>query len=106
MANPIKYIKLNNLQYNANRDPQIFRRVINESFRLQVVLGGTGSANVSVNTADQAISSGTVSLPGTFDCDVTFDNAASHLGTIIVEVNGETYTDYVRFDVTEEPWHV
>ncbi|MDH5256874.1 MAG: hypothetical protein OEX07_02670 [Gammaproteobacteria bacterium] len=106
MTNPIKTIKLNNLQYNSNRDPQVFRRVVNKPFRLQVILGGTGNANVTLTTGDNTLSQQTVNLPGTFDCDVKFDTAASHLGTVSVEVNGETFKDYVRFDVTDGPWHV
>ncbi|MDH3326020.1 MAG: hypothetical protein OEM38_04800 [Gammaproteobacteria bacterium] len=106
MTSPIKIIKLNNVQYNSNRDPQVFRRVVNKPFRLQVFLGGTGNANVSLTTGDNTLSQQTVTLPGTFDCNVEFATAASHLGTVNVEVNGETYKDYVRFDVTDTPWHV
>ena len=106
MSNPISIIKLNNVQYNSNRDPQVFRRVINSPFRLQVYLTGTGSANVSLTTADKTLAQETVNLPGVFDCNVEFDTAASHLGTVNVELNGETHKDYVRFDVTETPWHV
>ena len=106
MANPITRIKLNNVQYNSNRDPQVFRRVINKPFRLEVVLAGSGSANVSLTVAGKTLSEESVTLPGTFDCAVEFDTAASHLGTINIDVNGETFTDYVRFDVTETPWHV
>ena len=106
MANPIKTIKLNNLQYNSNRDPQVFRRVVNKPFRLQVVLEGSGSANVTLTVGGNTLSQEAVNLPGTFDCNVEFDSAASHLGTVNVEVNGESFKDYVRFDVTETPWHV
>jgi len=106
MTNPIKTIKLNNLQYNSNRDPQAFRGIINKPFRLQVLLTGTGSADVTLSTTGKILSQQTVSLPGTFECEISFDTAVSHLGTIKVDVNSESYKDYVRFDVTETPWHV
>jgi len=106
MTSPIKMIKLNNLKYNPNRDPQVFRRIINKPFRLQVILAGSGNADVSLTVAKKKLAHETVYLPGTFDCDVSFENAASHLGTITVKMNGETFKEYVRFDVTETPWHV
>jgi len=106
MTNPIKLIKLNNLQYNANRDPQVFRRVINKPFRVQVFLEGSGKASVNLTAGDKVLSEQTLGLPGVFDCNVEFDTAASHLGTINVEINGEVFKEYVRFDVTETTWHV
>ena len=44
----IKFIKINNLQYNALRDPQVYRRVTGEPFRIQVVVDGTGEARVTL----------------------------------------------------------
>lgn len=33
----VKLVKLNGLQYNANRDPQAYRRTVNESFLIQAL---------------------------------------------------------------------
>ena len=38
MKKLVKVVKLNNLQYNANRDPEVYRRCIKEPFRLQALL--------------------------------------------------------------------
>ncbi len=45
MERLVKLVNLNNLQYNPNHDPQVYRRRIpNRAFRIQALLEGTGTA--------------------------------------------------------------
>lgn len=104
MANPIKQVKLNNLEYNPNRDPQVYRSVISKPFDLRVKLEGSGSAQVLLIVAGQSIAEGNVSLPGDFCATPSFDSAGTRVGTITVTKDGEKFVQYVRFDVMEHAW--
>lgn len=104
MENPIKQIKLNNLEYNANRDPQVYRRSKNKPFDLKVLLTGTGSAKVSLSLGNETVSEETVSLPGAFSANPSFDSAGTRVGTLTVEKNNEKIDAYIRFDVLEEDY--
>ncbi|MGM0553986.1 MAG: hypothetical protein ACQETK_09370 [Pseudomonadota bacterium] len=100
----VKFIKLNNLQYNPNRDPEVYRRPINEEFRVQASLSSSGSARCSFSVEGETLCEGSVSLPGTFDCKFSFDTAGSRMGDLMIEANGETYHQKIRIDVLEHAW--
>ncbi|OBS08738.1 hypothetical protein [Acidihalobacter prosperus] len=100
----VKLVKLNNLQYNANRDPNVYRRPVNKPFRLQALLDGQGSAKCSFTVNGENKGSATVNLPGTFECSFSYKEAGSHVGKLVVEGNGETYTQDIRIDVVEHAW--
>ena len=40
----VRQIRLNNLQYNALRDPAVYRRCANEPFRIQALRTDSASA--------------------------------------------------------------
>lgn len=101
MENPIKQIKLNQLEYNLNRDPQVYRRVKNKPFNLKVFLSGTGNASVKLSVAGEVMAEGNVSLPGVFEANPVFDTAGSRVGTITVSKDGESFESFVRFDVMD-----
>lgn len=105
MENPIKHIKLNNLEYNPNRDPQIYRKVVNKPFSLQVDLAGSGNATVSLIVDGETIAESTVKLPGRFEANPTFDTAGTRVGKLLVSQNGDSFETYLRFDVLEEAYH-
>ncbi len=48
MKKLVKLVKVNNLQYNPNRDPEVYRRVTKENFRIQALLDGNGTAKAKV----------------------------------------------------------
>jgi hypothetical protein len=100
----VKLIKLNNLQYNPNRDPEVYRRPIDKEFRLQVVLNGSGSAKCRLEVEGEVLCDNAVSLPGTFECKFSYNTAGTRIGTLIIEGNGETLRESMRFDVTEHAW--
>ncbi len=100
----VKMIKLNNLQYNPNRDPEVYRRPVNKEFRLQVLLNGSGSASVRLDAEGQTLSEATVNLPGAFECKFSFDSPGTRVGTLTIEGGGDSYRQDVRLDVTEHEW--
>ena len=99
MSKLVKMIRVNNLQYNANRDPQVYRRPVGENFRIQAWLEGSGSAKVQFAVGGEVKCESSVSLPGKFDCQVSFDEAGTVLGALTVEAGGETVSETIRLDV-------
>jgi hypothetical protein len=100
----VKLIKLNNLQYNVNRDPAVYRRAVDKEFRLQVMLEGSGTANCRLEAEGETLCSESVTLPGTFECKFSYNTAGSRLGTLSIEGNGEQVEETLRFDVMEHAW--
>lgn len=106
MNNPlIKMIKINNLQYNSNRDPQVYRRCVNEPFRIQAILGGSGTARCTLRDANnQVIAEKAIALPGTFTHELSFTRPGIRLVTLSVEGNGKKISQDLRLDVLEHAW--
>lgn len=104
MKKLVKLVKLNNLQYNPNRDPEIYRRAVNEEFRVQALLDGQGTAKARFVVDGDARCEKSITLPGTFECCVAFDTAGTRVGTLIIEANGETFTQDLRLDTREHAW--
>lgn len=106
MNNPlIKMIKINNLQYHPNRDPQVYRRVVNETFRIQATLAGRGTARCALRDAKgQVIAEKAIALPGTFTHELSFTAPGIRLVTLSVEGNGQKFSQDLRLDVMEHAW--
>ncbi|MCZ7564448.1 MAG: hypothetical protein M5U08_12315 [Burkholderiales bacterium] len=105
MKKLVKLVKLNNLQYNPNRDPQVYRRVPREAFRIQAVLDGTGTATCAVRDAEgKPLAEAAVAAPGTFEHRVAFDRPGHYLVTLEVTRGAETFTQPLRLDVLEHAW--
>lgn len=97
----VKLVKLNNLQYNPNRDPAFYRRAVQEEFRLQALLAGSGQAKATFTVGDQILCQSTVPLPGTFDCKFSYDSAGTRLGTLNIDSGSEQFKQAIRIDVLE-----
>ncbi len=104
MSNTIKLVKLNNLQYNTNRDPQVYRRLPNETFHLEVHLQGSGSAKAKFEADGKVLAEETVNLPGKFLSEFSFDEAGTRIGTLTVEAGGQTESQDLRLDVMTKAW--
>ena len=106
MSKPlIKLFSLNGLQYNPNRDPQVYRRCVNEPFRIQVVLDGAGDARCRIDDAQGSpLVDETVALPGTFDCKLAFDTPGSRVVSVRIESSDRSALETLRLDVLERPW--
>lgn len=101
----IKMIKINNLQYNPNRDPQAYRRAVNEAFRIQAALAGSGTAHCTLrDSKDQVIAEKAIALPGTFTHELSFTTPGIRLVTLSVESGGERFSHDLRLDVMEHAW--
>ncbi|MDR7926999.1 hypothetical protein RIE95_08390 [Acidithiobacillus thiooxidans] len=94
----VKMVKLNNLQYNANRDPQVYRRVAGHPFRIQAILEGQGSAKVSVTCEGKTLKESTLELPGIFSYEVTFKDAGIRIATLTVSAEGQSESHDLLLD--------
>ncbi len=106
MKKLVKLVRLNNLIYNTNRDPQVYRRVPNKPFRIQALLEGEGRARaqVLVDGESQARCDQQITLPNTFTCEFAFDTSGSRVATLVIEQGGETFRQDLRLDVMEHAW--
>ncbi|MCC6610711.1 MAG: hypothetical protein IT515_13685 [Burkholderiales bacterium] len=105
MKKLVKLVKLNNLQYNPNRDPQVYRRVAGEAFRIQAYLDGPGTAQCVVrDAAGKAMVERAVPAPGPFTHELAFDKPGQYLVTLEVSRNGERFALPLRLDVLEHAW--
>lgn len=107
MARPlVKLIRLNGLQYNPNRDPQVYRRCANECFRVQAVLGGeAGEARCTLRDASgRILDEKAIPLPGTYTHELSFPVPGTHVVTLTVEEGGRQIVQDLRLDVLERAW--
>ena len=95
----VKLIKLNNLQCNANRDPAFYRRPVNEEFRLQAMLNGSGEAKAMFTVEGETMCESTIDLPGTFDCKFSYETAGTRIGVLTIDGAAEQFRETVRIDV-------
>jgi hypothetical protein len=101
----VRQVKLNNLQYNALRDPAVYRRCANEPFRIQALLGGKGEALCAlIDQSGKTIVEKRVALPGTFTHEIAFPSAGVRIVTLAMNGNGEKFSQDLRLDVLEHAW--
>lgn len=102
----VRLLKLNGLQYNANRDPQAYRRAVGEAFRIQALLDGEGDARCTVSDErGAALAAGNVARPGAFTAELRFEHPGSRLVTLKIEGDGETFVRTLRLDVLGSATH-
>lgn len=100
MKKLVKLVRLNNLQFNANRDPQVYRRGPKETFRIQALLEGSGQARCRLSDATgKPIAETNVTLPGTFTHELSFPTPGIRIVTLDVEGNGQSFHQDFRLDV-------
>jgi hypothetical protein len=105
MSRLVRLVRFNGLQFNANRDPQVYRRVVGEAFRIQALLEPGGSVRCTLRDArGQIIASAEVPGGGTFAHDLRFDAPGVHIVTLVAERGGESYAQDLRLDVLEHAW--
>ncbi len=104
MNNPIKFVRLNGLQYNPNRDPQVYRRLANQPFQIQADLAGAGAVTVRFEVDGKVVCEKSLSLPAKFDCEVSFDTAGSRVGALVVESGAQQFQQDLRLDVMDHAW--
>ena len=77
---------------------------VNEEFRLQVLLNGTGTATARFVAEGRTLGEANVNLPGTFDCRFSYDTPGTRVGKLVIEGNDQTFQQDIRIDVTEHAW--
>src|SRR5512144_889534 len=93
----VRQIRLNNLQYNALRDPAAYRRCANEPFRIQALLAGTGEAFCALSDqSGKTMIEKRVALPGTFSHEIAFPSAGVRVVTLAIEGNGQKFAQDLR----------
>lgn len=101
----INIIKINNLQYNALRDPQVYRRVAGVPLRIQVGVAGNGAVRVTL--ADEkgaSLVQGSVQAPGTFSHELTFAKPGVRIVTITAQQADRSESRDVRLDIMAHAW--
>lgn len=105
MGKLVKLIRLNNLEYNTNRDPSVYRRVVDKPFRIQALLGGSGEATAHVEVEGKTVCAQKLSLPGTYTCEgVSFNTPGLRIATVVIQGAGETFRQDLKLDVMEHAW--
>lgn len=105
LENIIKMIKINSLQYNTLRDPQVYRRVAGEPFRIQVVVAGRGPVQVTLTDEKGAgLAQGKVQAPGTFSHELTFAEPGVRIVTIAAQHADHSESRNMRLDVMAHAW--
>ncbi|MDD3761263.1 MAG: hypothetical protein PHO57_10600 [Acidithiobacillus sp.] len=94
----VKMVKLNNLQYNANRDPQVYRRVVGHPFRIQAMLDGQGTAKVTLTCEGKTLKESNIELPGMFSYELTFKDAGVRVATLTVSSDGQSESHELLLD--------
>ena len=95
----VRMVKVNGLQYNANRDPQAYRRAAGEAFRLEALLEGAGEAQCTVSDErDAVLAEARVARPGRFTCSLKFDQPGSHVVTLRVGTGDGEFAQTLRLD--------
>lgn len=104
MGRLVKQVRLNNLEYNPNRDPEVYRRVPDKPFRIQALLGGSGEAHATVEVDGITRCEQNLKTPGTFSCEIQFDTPGVRVAMLLVKSNGETFQQSLRLDVVPHEW--
>jgi len=101
----VRMVKLNGLQYNANRDPQPYRSAAGEAFRLEALLDGAGQAQCAVSDEHgSTLAEASVARPGRFSCSLEFDRPGSRLVILRVRAGQSEFAQTLRLD-TLAPAH-
>jgi hypothetical protein len=105
MGKLVKLVRLNGLQFNANRDPQVYRRAVGEPFRIQALVdAGAGVSCTLRDVRGQIIVAAAVPAGGTFTHDLTFNTPGVHVVTLVAERSGESFAQDLRLDVLAHAW--
>lgn len=101
----INMFKINGLQYNALRDPQVYRRVAGAPFRIQAVIAGRDSVRVTLADEKGAVlAQGDVQAPGTFSHELRFDKPGVRIVTLAAHHADHSESHDLRLDVMAQAW--
>jgi hypothetical protein len=105
MAKLVKLVRINGLQFNANRDPQVYRRAVGEPFQIQALVdSGAGVRCSLLDVGGRVLASAEVPARGTFTHALAFDAPGVHVVTLVAERGGESFAQDLRLDVLAHAW--
>jgi len=105
MKKLVRLVRLNGLQYNANRDPQAYRRVAGAPFRIEALIEDGAPVRCTLRDATgKAIVADDVSGGATFAHDLRFDAPGAYVVTLDVERGSERFAQDLRLDVLAHAW--
>lgn len=105
MGRLVKLVRLNGLQFNANRDPQVYRRAVGEPFRIQALVdAGAGVRCSLLDVGGRVLAAADVPAGGTFTHSLAFDAPGVHVVTLVAERGGESFAQDLRLDVLAHAW--
>lgn len=100
----VRMVQINGLQFNANRDPQAYRRPVGTAFRIQARLAGSGEARCTLTDAEgRVLAESTEPLPGRFRGELHFATPGSRVVTLAVRAGDLQYRQDLRLDVEPQP---
>ncbi len=101
----VKLVKINNLEYNANRDPAVYRRCANENFRIQALIDGSGTTQCTLtDVSGKLINQQSLNAPGTYTHEISFATPGVRMVTLNITGQGETVSQDLLLDVMEHAW--
>lgn len=101
----VRLVRINGLQFNANRDPQAYRRPLGTAFRIEALLAGSGEARCALSEAGGAVlAESSEPLPGRFRSELRFETPGSRVVTLAVDAGEARFRKDLRLDV-EPPRH-
>jgi len=100
----IRSVQINGVEFNSNRDPQFYRRSVNEPFSIQLFLTGTGRADATMEIAGEGEDAKSVELPGRIAWEARFESAGTRVGRVTVTCGDQSEYRDLRFDVEAHAW--
>lgn len=101
----INMFKINGLQYNAMRDPQVYRRVPGEPFRIEAVIAGRDRVQVTLADAKgMVLAQREVQAPGTFSHELRFDKPGVRIVTLTAHHADHEESYNLRLDIMAHAW--
>jgi hypothetical protein len=103
VAKLVRLVRLNGLQFNANRDPQVYRRVVGERFRIEALVAA-GARCTLRDARGATLAAAELAAGGTFVHELGFERPGVHVVTLTAERNGESFAQDLRLDVLAHAW--
>ena len=103
MTRLVKLVRLNGLQYNANRDPQAYRRAVGEPFRIEALLAADARCTLR-DAGGKILAEAAVPAGGPFAHALTFARPGVHLVTLSAARGADAFDLDLRLDVLAHAW--
>lgn len=103
MTRLVKLVRLNGLQYNANRDPQAYRRAVGAPFRIDALIDSAARCTLR-DARGNVLAAAEVPPGGTFTHALTYDRPGTYVVTLAAEGGAGSFALDLRLDVLAHAW--